>query len=90
MKALSDYFRLKEFDRIEKEKKCLIALKKVIDICLKKGFHFSVNPEVYNINVSTDSYKTSSLSAYFKGDLIEYSDGSTITIYEMLEVLKKF
>lgn len=86
-KGMSDYFRLKEIDRIESEKKRMITLKKVIDVCLKKGFHFSVNPEVSNLYVSVDRFETS-FSSYFKGSLIDHNDGNTMTIDKLLEKLK--
>lgn len=86
-KEMSDYFRLKEFDKIEAEKKCMITLKKVIDICLKKGFHFSVSPAVSNLSVSIDGFETS-FSSYFKGSLITYNDGDTIPMNDLLTILK--
>lgn len=88
MKELSYYFRLKEYDRIEAEKKIMIDLKKVIEICLKKSFHFSVNPTCNVINVSTNGFETS-FDSYFKGDLIKYSYGNTVTMSELLEKLRK-
>lgn len=87
MNELSDYFRLKEIDRIEAEKRSLIALNKVIAICLKKDFYFSVNPKTKGITVSFDNFENS-LDSYFKGELMNYSDGKTITIFELLEILK--
>jgi phosphopantetheine adenylyltransferase len=79
---------MKEIDRTESEKERLIALKKVIGICIKKGFHFSVNPEVSLITVSTDSYKNI-LCSYFKGLLVNYRDETTLPIFELLEKLKQ-
>lgn len=84
---MSDYFRLREIDRIEAEKKCMITLKKVIDVCLKKGYHFSVSPEVSNIGVSVDRFETS-FSSYFKGNLIDYNDGDAMPMDKLLEKLK--
>lgn len=89
MNTLSDYFRLKEYDRIEAEKKCLVTLKKVMDVCLKKGFSFSVNTQTNGISVHENDFKWT-LDAYFKGDLINYSDNNnTCTIFEMLQQLNK-
>lgn len=91
MKELNDYFRLKEIARIEEEKQCLINLKKVIDICIKKDFLFSVHTGEgsSSINVSTDRYNTT-LSSYFKGSLINYSDETgTMTMIQLLEKLRK-
>lgn len=91
MKELNDYFRFKEFERAESEKKCMIAVKRVIDICLKKNYIFNVhsNDGNNNISVTTDGWTTSFVS-YFKGDLINYSDETgTVTIFELLEKLKK-
>lgn len=91
MKQLNDYFRLKEFDRIESEKQCLINLKKVIDLCIKQEYNFTVHQSEGNssINVTTDGWKNS-FSSYFKGSLIEYSDETgTMTISQLLEKLKK-
>ncbi len=87
MDKLSDYFRLKEFDKIEAEKKCMADLKKVINICLKNGYNFSVNPEVSCIYLSKDVFITS-FSSYFKGSLINYSDGDTVPMYKLLEIIK--
>jgi hypothetical protein len=79
---------MKEIDRTESEKERLIALKKVIGICIKKGFHLSVNPEASSITVSTDSYKNI-LCSYFKGSLVNYKDNTTLPIFELLEKLKQ-
>lgn len=90
MRELNDYFRLKEIDRIEAEKQCLINLKKVIDICIKKDFLFSIHTgEGHScINISTDRYKTT-FSSYFKGSLIDYSDETgTMTMDKLLEKLR--
>ena len=90
MKQLNDYFRLKELDRIESEKKCLSDLKKVIDICIKKDFLFNVHTGEGNssISVSTDRWNTT-LSCYFKGSLIEYSDETgTMTMDRLLQKLR--
>lgn len=87
-KAMSDHFRLKEIDRIEAEKKCMIVLKKVINICLKRNYHFSVNTECGNINMTFDAYVETSFSSYYKGQLIDFSDGNTLTITELLNLLQ--
>ena len=86
-KEMSDYFRLREIERVESEKKCMITLKKVIDVCLKKRYHFSVSPPVSNISVSVDTFETS-FSSYFKGNLINYNDGNTMPMDKLLEKLK--
>lgn len=90
MEGLNDYFRLKEYDRIKEEKECMTTLKKVIDICLKKDFIFNVHSGegISSISVTTDGWKTS-FSSYFKGSLINYSDGNTVLISELLKELKK-
>lgn len=91
MKELNDYFRLKEYDRVKAEKECMTTLKKVIDICLKKDFIFNVhaNDGNSNISVTTDGWITN-FSSYFKGNLINYSDDTgTLTVFELLEKLKK-
>jgi len=87
MEALSDYFRLKEIDRIEAEKKCMIDLKKVINICLKKSYHFSVNKNTSQIDVSIDDFETN-FSSYFKGQLIQYKSEYCMPMDELLEKLK--
>lgn len=90
MESLNDYFRLKEIDLKEAERKCIVDLKKVIDICIKKDFLFSVHSGEGNssINVSTDRHNTT-LSSYFKGTLIDYSDETgTMTISQLLEKLR--
>lgn len=88
MSSLSDYFRLKEYDRIEAEKKCMIDLKKVIDLCLKKGWHFSVNGTCNQIDVCYDGDFANSLYAYFKGELINHESDHNTTVSKMLEKLK--
>lgn len=87
---LDDYLRLQELDRIEGEKKCLVCLKKIINICLKRNYTFSIHAlrDDSSINVTTDGWK-SSYNAYFRGSLINYSDGKeTLTVFELLEKLK--
>lgn len=86
--SLNDYFRLKEIDRIEAEKKCMVCVKKIIDICLKKGYHFSVNPNTNQIDVCVDDNFENSFYAYFKGELINFESGYNTTVYKMLEKLK--
>lgn len=90
--TLSDHFRLQELDRIEAEKKNLVLLQKVFVICVKKEFSFSFTPNAEVLNVSTDNFITS-LNSYYKGDLINYSDISsvnkTMTVSELLKYLKK-
>lgn len=88
MNELSDYFRLKEYDRIELEKKVMIDLKKVIYLCLKKGWHFSVNAQTTQIDVCIDNNFDNSITAYFKGDLINYESEFSTTVSKMLEKLK--
>ncbi len=91
MKQLNDYFRLKEIDRIEAEKQCLINLKRVIDICIKRNYNFSIHQSEGNSNIylSTDGHATS-VSSYFKGSLIDYSDETgTMTMIQLLEQLRK-
>jgi hypothetical protein len=88
METLNDYFRLKEYDRIELEKKCMVDLKKVIDVCLKKGHHFSVNKNTNQIDVSTDDFETN-LVSYFKGRLINHKSQYAMPISELLEKLKQ-
>jgi len=87
MEQLEDYFRLKEYDRIELEKKCMIDLKKVINICLKKSYHFSINKNTSQIDVSIDDFETN-FTSYFKGRLIQYKSEYCISISELLEKLK--
>jgi len=91
MKELSHYFRLKEIDRIEAEKQCLINLKKVIGICVKKDYNFNIHSHEgsSSINVTTDKF-TTSYSSYFKGTLINYSDEiGTMTMIQLLDKLRK-
>lgn len=91
MKQLSNYLRLKEIDRIEAEKKCLINLKKVIDICIKRDYNFSIHQSEGNSNIylTTDGHATS-ISAYFKGNLINYSDKTgTMTMIQLLQKLRE-
>lgn len=88
MKTLNDYFRLKEYDRIELEKQCMIDLKKVINICLKKSYHFSVNKNTAQIDISTDDFDTN-FSSYFKGQLITYKSERCMPMNELLEKLKQ-
>ena len=86
---MDTYFEKRMLAQIEAEKKCLSALKKVIDLCLKKQLHFSVNIEASGIsvyNLKTEFNK----DAYFKGSLINYSDGQTCTIHELLELIKNY
>jgi hypothetical protein len=74
--------------KIEAEKKAMSDLKKVINICLKKGFHFSVNPECNLITASYDRYDTS-LYSYFRGNLLNYFEESgTVAISQMLTILQ--
>lgn len=90
MEQLNNYFRLKEIDRIESEKKCLITLKKIINICLKKGYLFSIHfsDDDGGINLTTDGY-TTSFNSYFKGTLINYSNNKdTFTVFQLLDKLK--
>lgn len=88
MKELSDYFRLKEIDRIEAEKQATSYLKKVINICLKKGFHFSYNPTCDQITVSTDVFKTT-YDCYVKGNLLNHKSTFSIPIKDLFELLSK-
>ena len=64
---LDDYLRLQELDRIEGEKKCLVCLKKIINICLKRNYTFSIHAlrDDSSIDVTTDGWK-SSYNAYFR------------------------
>lgn len=87
MNSFNDHFRLKEYDRIEAEKKCMIDLKKVINVCLKKGYHFSVNKNTTQIDVSTDDFDTN-FSSYFKGTLMNYKSEYALPMSELLEKLK--
>ena len=87
MKQLNDYFRLKEYDRIELEKKCMIDLKKVINICLKRCYHFSINKNTTQIDISIDDFDTN-FTSYFKGHLINYKSEHCIPMSELLEKLK--
>jgi len=89
MKELNDYFRLKEIDRVESEKKCLIALKKIIDICIKRNYNFSVNGELGLLNITIDNNFDETSYSYYKGTLIEYQDVSTITVHALLDKLKQ-
>lgn len=88
MRTLNDYFRLTEYDRIKLEKQCMIDLKKVINICLKKGYHFSVNKNTNQIDVSTDYFDTN-FTSYFKGQLITYNSKYCMPMNELLEKLKQ-
>jgi hypothetical protein len=90
MDGLSDHFRLKEYDRIKLEKECMTTLKKVIDVCLKKDYIFNVHSGegISSISVTTDGWDTS-FTSYFKGSLINYSDGNTIPMHELLHNIKK-
>lgn len=90
MNELSDYFRLKEYDRIKLEKECLANLKKVIDLCIKKEYNFNIHQSDGNgsISLTVDKWQTS-FSSYFKGSLISYRDATgTMTISQLLEKLK--
>lgn len=90
MNELSDYFRLKKLDRIKLEKQCLVNLKKVIDLCIKKEYNFNIHNSEGNgsINVTVDGWENS-FSSYFKGSLISYRDATgTMTISQLLEKLK--
>lgn len=89
MENLSDYLRLKDYDAIKAEKECIIALKKVINICIKHNYIFNVHSAEghSSISLTTDRWQTS-FTAYFKGALINYSSGQKMTIFELLNKLK--
>ena len=63
-------------------------LQKVINVCLNKKYHFSINPDVNLICVSTDTYKTI-LNSYYDGNLVDYTDNDTMPLNELLNKLNK-
>lgn len=88
MNQLNEYFRLKEVDRKEMERLCMIDLKKVIDICIKRNYTFSINGELALLNVTIDNEFEKTTYSYYKGTLIGYEDVSTMTVKNLLHKLR--
>lgn len=64
------------------------VLKQVINVCLEKKYHFSINPEANLICISINAYETV-LNSYYEGSLVNYTDEDTMPLNELLNKLNK-
>lgn len=77
---------LKERKRFEKVNQMI--LNRIFKICLNKNLHFEIRPKLDLVRVMSEDFSFN-YSSYYKGSLSNYQDGHSVTIDNLLELVKK-